>query len=70
MVVKRKNDSAVPIPEALRKKLKEQFENISNLHAKDLEAGYDGVFLPGSLDENIKMLQMSSPGNGFSHRKK
>jgi integron integrase len=51
---KGKKDRTVPIPDALREELKEQLGHVCNLHNEDLQAQYDGVFLPGSLDKKYK----------------
>ena len=51
---KGKKDRTVPIPEALTIELKEQLQHVSKLHDNDLRVGYDGVFLPGSLDKKYK----------------
>jgi integron integrase len=44
-------DRTVPLPQRLIPKLKAQIEVVSDLHDKDLAAGYAGVFLVGSLEK-------------------
>lgn len=42
-------DRTVPIPQRIMPKLKDQLEFVSELHNRDLAAGYSGVFLRDSL---------------------
>ena len=51
---KGKKDGNVPIPETLKEELQEQFASVCSLHDDDLQAGFDGVFLPGNLDKKYK----------------
>jgi integron integrase len=44
-------DRTVPLPQRLIPKLKTQMEVVSDLHDKDLAAGYAGVFLVDSLEK-------------------
>jgi integron integrase len=44
----------VPLPEKIRAEILLQFERIKELHRKDLEKKYDGVFLPGSFERKSK----------------
>jgi integron integrase len=44
-------DRTVPLPQRLIPKLKIQMEVVSDLHIKDLTAGYAGVFLNDSLEK-------------------
>ena len=44
-------DRTVPLPQKLIPKLKTQLEVVSELHDKDLAAGYAGVFFAGSLEK-------------------
>ncbi|MCL7488944.1 MAG: site-specific integrase [Desulfobulbaceae bacterium] len=44
-------DRTVPLPQRLVPQLKNQLETVSELHDKDLAAGYAGVFLNGSLEK-------------------
>jgi len=44
-------DRTVPLPQRLIAKLKNQMEVVSDLHDKDLAAGYAGVFLGDSLEK-------------------
>jgi len=41
----------VPIPETLVNELKKQLNRVVNLHGKDCQAGFDGVFLYGQLEK-------------------
>lgn len=47
---KGKKDRTVPIPEAIVPELKGQIQVVSELHDRDLAAGYDGVFLDDSVE--------------------
>ncbi len=47
---KGKKDRTVPLPATLIPALHEQLEVVKARHRKDLEKGYDGVFLPDRLD--------------------
>lgn len=51
---KGKKDRTVPIPEKLNNELKEQLTFVAGVHDADLRAGYDGVFLPDSLEKKYK----------------
>lgn len=51
---KGKKDRTVPIPEKLKSELKEQLACVADVHDVDLRAGYDGVFLPDSLERKYK----------------
>lgn len=51
---KGKKDRTVPIPEKLNNELKEQLNFVASVHDADLLAGYDGVFLPDSLEKKYK----------------
>jgi len=51
---KGKKDRTVPIPEKLKNELKEQLDFVAGVHDADLRAGYDGVFLPDSLEKKYK----------------
>ncbi|MHB8789654.1 MAG: tyrosine-type recombinase/integrase [Desulfobulbaceae bacterium] len=44
-------DRTVPLPQRLIPRLKTHLETVSELHDKDLAAGYAGVFLIGSLEK-------------------
>ncbi len=44
-------DRTVPLPQKLIPRLKTQLEKVSELHNKDLAAGYAGVFLVDSLEK-------------------
>lgn len=47
---KGKKDRTVPLPESIMDELQRQMKRVSDLHAKDLEEGYDGVFLDDALE--------------------
>jgi integron integrase len=51
---KGKKDRTVPLPETLIPQLKQHIKRVYALHAKDMEEGYDGVFMPGALDRKWK----------------
>ncbi len=51
---KGKKDRTVPLPRSLYPALKEQLKKVEALYEQDLEAEYDGVFLPGALDRKWK----------------
>lgn len=51
---KGKKDRTVPIPEKLKSELEEQLDFVADVHNADLSAGYDGVFLPDSLEKKYK----------------
>ncbi len=44
-------DRTVPLPRAIIPELKTQLETVSELHGKDLAAGFSGVFLVDSLEK-------------------
>lgn len=48
---KGKKDRTVPIPESILPELKAQIEVVGRLHDKDLEAGYDGVFMEEEIEK-------------------
>lgn len=48
---KGKKDRTVPIPESILSDLKAQIEAVGRLHDKDLEAGYDGVFMEEDIEK-------------------
>jgi len=51
---KGKKDRTLPLPDKLIPELKKHMSKVINLHRKDMEAGYDGVFMPGALDRKWK----------------
>jgi len=51
---KGKKDRTVPLPRALSTDLHDQLDQVMRLHAEDLEADYDGVFMPTALDRKWK----------------
>jgi len=44
----------VPLPEKIRTEILSQFEYVNELHRKDVENKYNGVFLPGSFEKKSK----------------
>jgi integron integrase len=48
---KGKKDRTVPLPQKLLPELNKQLEKVKALHAKDLEAGYDGVFMFDRIEQ-------------------
>lgn len=48
---KGKKDRTVPIPESILPELEAQIKVVGKLHDKDLEAGYDGVFLEDDIEK-------------------
>jgi len=51
---KGRKDRTVPLPKALLPALLEHLEKVKRLHDLDLQAGYDGVFMPGAMDRKWK----------------
>lgn len=51
---KGKKDRAVPLPEKLVPELEKHLKRVANLHRRDLEANYAGVFMPGALARKWK----------------
>ena len=51
---KGKKDRTVPIPEVLMDELKAHLEKVIEIHEKDCQAGFDGVFLYGLLEKKYK----------------
>ena len=51
---KGKKDRTVPLPESLKTDLQAHMKRVYALHTKDLERGYDGVFMPGATDRKWK----------------
>lgn len=47
---KGKKDRTVPLPESIMDELHRQMKRVSDLHAKDLDEGYDGVFLDDAVE--------------------
>jgi hypothetical protein len=48
---KGKKDRTVPIPETILPELKAQIKSVSEMHDRDLAAGYDGVFLDDAVEK-------------------
>jgi len=51
---KGQKDRTVPIPKALMGELKAQLQQVIELHERDCQAGFDGVFLYGLLEKKYK----------------
>ena len=51
---KGKKDRTVPLPQTILPELKKHLNFVIELHQKDLKSGYDGAFLPGSLEKKYK----------------
>ena len=51
---KGQKDRTVPLPVSLVPELRKHFEAVISRHQKDLESGYDGVFLYGQLEKKYK----------------
>lgn len=51
---KGKKDRTLPFPDKLIPAMQKHMAHVCNLHRKDMEAGYDGVFMPGALDRKWK----------------
>lgn len=48
---KGKKDRTVPLPKSLLPELRDQIKRITELHDRDLAAGYDGVFLDDAVEK-------------------
>jgi integrase len=48
---KGKKDRTVPLPESILDELQQQIKKVGKLHARDLAAGYDGVFLDDAVEQ-------------------
>lgn len=51
---KGKKDRTVPIPQSILHELRAQLRFLKDLHQRDLERGYAGVFLPSALENKYK----------------
>jgi integron integrase len=51
---KGKKDRTVPLPQVLLPALYEQLETVKALHKKDLDAGFDGVFMFDRIEKKYK----------------
>ncbi len=51
---KGKKERTVPLPEKVLPELKEHLRRVTNLHEKDLNAGFSGVFMMGLLEKKYK----------------
>lgn len=47
-------DRTLPLPKKLEPALRDHLKRVEALHQKDLETGYDGVFMPKALDRKWK----------------
>ncbi len=48
---KGKKDRTVPLPESLLLELRQQMQMVAELHERDLDGGYDGVFLDDAVEK-------------------
>jgi integrase len=70
---KGKKDRTVPLPRTLMPQLKRHLEKVKILHEKDLEAGYDGVFMFDRIEQKYKnsakelVWQWFFPGTYLTH---
>ena len=70
---KGKKDRTVPLPQTLMPQLKHHLEKVKELHEKDLEAGYDGVFMFDRIEQKYKnsakelVWQWFFPGTYLTH---
>lgn len=51
---KGQKDRTLPIPQAIAVELDEQLQRVCQQHQQDLQAGYQGVFLPHQLEQKYK----------------
>lgn len=51
---KGKKDRTLPLPEKLIPALEKHLQWVADLHQMDVQANYDGVFMPGALDRKWK----------------
>lgn len=47
-------DRTVPLPKKLMPDLRAHMERVKHLYKRDMEAGFDGVFMPGAIDRKWK----------------
>ena len=55
---KRKKDRTVPLPRVLYPLLHDQLSRVATLHEADLEAAFDGVFMPGALNRKWRKASL------------
>ncbi|MES9938058.1 MAG: tyrosine-type recombinase/integrase [Sedimenticola sp.] len=60
---KGKKDRVVPMPETLIDDLQKQIRFVTQLHEKDMEAGFGSVFLPDALARKFPTAEKSCAGN-------
>ncbi len=58
---KGKKDRAVPLPQVLAPELKRQVSRVANLLRRDLEEGFDGVFISGASNRKYKTAAKQLP---------
>jgi len=51
---KGQKDRTVPLPETILPELREHLESLKDLHQRDLDRGYAGVFLVNALEQKYK----------------
>ncbi|MBU1567625.1 MAG: integron integrase [Proteobacteria bacterium] len=62
---KGKKDRSVPMPRSIMPELKKHFEMLKTLHTRDLERGYDGVFLVNAIEKKYKNTAKEFPWQWF-----
>lgn len=62
---KGQKDRTVPLPDSLIPELKTQLQTVIDTHQTDLDAGYSGVFLYGSLEKKYKNAAKELPWQWF-----
>jgi integron integrase len=62
---KGQKDRTVPLPETLVPALKEHLTTVLTIHEEDLDAGYDGTFLPTALDKKYPAAAKELPWQWF-----
>lgn len=56
-----RKDRTLPLPESIREELEAHLQRVIRLHEKDLESGYDGVFMPFALSRKWKQASKELP---------
>ena len=58
-------DRAVPLPQTILPEIRTHMESLKDLHHRDLERGYAGVFLVGALDQKYTHAAREFPWQWF-----
>jgi integrase len=66
---KGKKDRGLPIPKTITEELKAQIRVVTELHEKDLAAGYDGVFLDDAVEKKYPKAPKELINQWFSPQK-